>query len=355
MERMLQTFQSDLETLRKQHEDLKARIEQSRGTSESTVETENLVPIDVGADTVFQVLGTPPSLAGLGLNDCLGEGPEVSTATASYTTTSPGQTRVSSIFGRQTAGASVKGGKIFKRASEPGPEVTTPREEQAGIQGSVEGLVAPPTTPTSGFLPMVQPVLQMPSPPQLSVSTATQAPTSESAYSENLDVIPEAIQAPAVSEMVPKLPKTYLIPWDMNAPPYDLSKIVRWILETVYRPEDYVKILISGELPGEETREGEISHLFGNDIYDRNRSELRSQFPLLSQMIEMTGLDKIPFQIEIRRGESLGWSLRSEFQWPHVNEQLVVVVPSHGAQNPTFEQFVLGAAPCSVIECPVRY
>lgn len=55
---MLQTFQSDLESLRKQHEELKARIEQSRVTTENTAAPEDLITTDVGAETVFQVLGT---------------------------------------------------------------------------------------------------------------------------------------------------------------------------------------------------------------------------------------------------------------------------------------------------------
>lgn len=58
MDRMLQTFQSDLESLRKQHEELKARIEQSRVTTENTAAPEDLITTDVGAETVFQVLGT---------------------------------------------------------------------------------------------------------------------------------------------------------------------------------------------------------------------------------------------------------------------------------------------------------
>lgn len=232
--------------------------------------------------------------------------------------------------------------------------MTLPQEEQASIQGSTEGLVAPPSTPTSGFLPMVQSTLEPPSPQPLSVSTATQAPTSEAAYSETLEVIPEAIQAPLVTEITPKVPKTYLIPWDMNAAPEYLFEIVQWILRTVFEPDDYVKILISGELQGEETREGEISHLIGNEVFTKNKKQLQAQFPLLVQVIETSGLEKVPFQIEIRRNESLGWSLRSEFQWPHMQEQLVVVVPSLGPEHPGFEQFVLSVAPCPVIECPLR-
>jgi hypothetical protein len=196
--------------------------------------------------------------------------------------------------------------------------------------------------------------MELPSPQALSVSTATQAPTSESGYSETLEVVPETIQAPMVAEIVSKVRKTYLVPWDMNAPPECLSQVVRWLLENIFSPGEYIKILISGELKGEETREGEISHMIGNDVFSKNKNQLQAQFPLLVQMVESTGLDKVPFQIEIRRGESLSWSLRSEFQWPHMHEQLTVVVPSLGPEQRGFEQFVLSMAPCPVIECPIR-
>ena len=77
-------------------------------------------------------------------------------------------------------------------------------------------------------------------------------------------------------------------------------------------------------------------------------------------MVENTGLAKIPFQIEIRRNESLAWSIRTELQWPHANDQVVVVVPTsvyEYEENPgparTYEELVLRSAPCTVVQFKV--
>jgi hypothetical protein len=135
-----------------------------------------------------------------------------------------------------------------------------------------------------------------------------------------------------------------------------LIRIVNWTITEVLGPMDSIKVLISGELQGDNSFEGEVVLLFGNERFQAEREQLRQQYPNLVVMIEQSGLERIPFQVEVRRGETLGWSMRSEFQWPHVNEQLMVVVPSHYKQRwpeTSFESFILEAAPCPVVEFPV--
>ncbi len=209
------------------------------------------------------------------------------------------------------------------------------REELARIEGEREGLVAPPPTPKTGFLPIVQPSL-----------------SASEGYSETLQVIPESIQVPV--QVRPPLPKTYLIACDMNKDqPQFIKEMVQWTIQTLLNPEDLVKILISGELQGPETKEGYISDIITNESFSQDKEKVVGKYPLLTEMVETSGLLNHQFQIEIRRSESLGWSLRSEFQWPHVNEQMIVIVPSYqhsGHIGESFDGFILKAAPCPVVE-----
>lgn len=272
--------------------------------------------------------------------------------------------RVSSIFGGVPRPAA--GGKIFK-LSEPGPlpgeNIQTPpsstiteygqeiREQLARIEGDSEGLVAPPPTPTTSFIPIVQQ-------PSIITGTPTKVPVSvpgeTSAYSETLKIQPE-IQVPLKTS----LPKTYLIPWHMSDDPGPLQNCLHWLLQTVHQHGDLIKILISGEVEGGVTMEGYIDMLITDMSYLKDKEQLRQIYPTLVQIIEQSGLEaeaskgSCQFQIEIRRKESLSWSLRSEFQWPHVEEQLIVVAVSHLNEPPgkrPYEEFILKAAPCQVID-----
>lgn len=198
-----------------------------------------------------------------------------------------------------------------------------------------------PSSPATTILPIVQP-----SPPM--------------APSEEL----------AIPISVPKVPivptgKTYLIPWHIQSPTEELQVLLKWLLETLVNVgEDRVRLLISGEVAGKETLNGFTAYfLTNNDFASKDQLEhWQKTFPHLMDTIQSSGLLQIPFQIEIRQGESLGWSLRSELSWPHVVESMVVVVPSHwqkfkenreydpAAEPLTFEEEVLQLAQCPVIQ-----
>jgi len=212
-------------------------------------------------------------------------------------------------------------------------------------------LVAPPPTPTTSFIPIVQQ-------PPINAGTPTKYPVPEetSAYSEALQIEPE-VSVPL--QTARSLPKTYLIPWHMSDDPGPLQNCLHWLLQTVHQRGDMIKILISGEVEGGFTMEGYIGMLITDMSYLKEKEQLRRIYPTLIQIIEQSGLEaeasqgSCQFQIEIRRNESLSWSIRSEFQWPHVEEQLVVVAVSHLNEPPgqrPYEEFILKAAPCQVID-----
>lgn len=206
---------------------------------------------------------------------------------SSVSTTPASFTEGTSIFVRAPS-IEIRTGTIFKSRRESGgpvhverivpvpygaPEVAVTnvaleiREELAGIQGSSEGLVAPPSTPkagpTTGFLPIVQAPAET-----FSISVASQRPTSEEGYSETLEVLPAMmVQPPPPSAMPVTSTRTYLVPWHVNADPEVLARMLNWVLQTLVLPDDSVKLLISGELPGIEAVEGYISHLITNDYY----------------------------------------------------------------------------------------
>lgn len=354
---MMQGFQADLDRLREEHEALRARLAGMKVSGEAGItgqeDIPRVIPEERVYEAVFDVIGTKPAPFELyRFSSRLGGG-ETGGPTLIQEPTASSPSR-SQIF-RSKPDVS-GGGIIFKSAGSSGPVAVEKvqsgmalREEMANISGETEGLVAPPSTPTTGFLPIVQRPAEL-----AALSTATQGTSSE--FSERLELVPEAMQAPPVQEMPPK-PKTFLLPWSMYDDPDQLINIVAWTINEAMGPIDSIKILITGELQGEESFEGEIALLFGNDLFNAERDQLSQQYPNLVNMIEQSGLTKVPFQVEVRRGETLGWSMRSEFQWPHVNEQLMVVVPSHYQQRwpqQSFESFILRAAPCPVIEFPVK-
>lgn len=182
---------------------------------------------------------------------------------SSVSTTPASFTEGTSIFVRAPS-IEIRTGTIFKSRRESGGPAHL---ELAGIQGSSEGLVAPPSTPkagpTTGFLPIVQAPAET-----FSISVASQRPTSEEGYSETLEVLPAMmVQPPPPSAMPVTSTRTYLVPWHVNADPEVLARMLNWVLQTLVLPDDSVKLLISGELPGIEAVEGYISHLITNDYY----------------------------------------------------------------------------------------